>query len=159
MQFPLLLLCLFDVAHTLFPLWRSYSCRGVCVGLPLFHRSPFTFWETCGWASNWHQPFFSMNAVHSILLAFLCAAYRFLSPLLRSTTVEMQREDKGFEWRWKMRFSCRVNESQEEQRRLFTSPSPVWLVAKAVVGDVLLHESTEDCVHQGECLWNSLVMP
>lgn len=47
-----LLLLLFGVAHTLFPLWRSYGCMGVCVGLPLIHRSSFTFWETWGWVSK-----------------------------------------------------------------------------------------------------------
>lgn len=104
MQLPVLLL-LFGVAHTPFPLWRSYGCRGVCVGLPLIHRSSFTFWETWGWATNWHKAFLSMNVAHSIPQAFLCAAYRFLSPGPRSTMVELQREDSGSEWRWKMRSS------------------------------------------------------
>lgn len=74
MQFPLLLLLLFGVAHTLFPLWRSYSCRGVCVGLPLIHRSSFTFWETWGWASNWHQAFFvnECGAQHPAGLSLRC---------------------------------------------------------------------------------------
>lgn len=75
-QFPLLLLLLllFGVAHTLFPLWRSYSCRGVCVGLPLIHRSSFTFWETRGWVSNWHQAFFfnECSAQHPAGLSLCC---------------------------------------------------------------------------------------
>lgn len=70
---PLLLL-LFGVAHTLFPLWRSYSCGGVCVGLPLIHRSSFTLWETWGWASHWHQAFFvnECPAQHPAGLSLRC---------------------------------------------------------------------------------------
>lgn len=50
------------------------SHRGVCIGLPPIHRSSFTFWETWGWVSNWHQAFLSMNAPHRIPQASLCAA-------------------------------------------------------------------------------------
>lgn len=73
MQVPLLML-LFGVAHILLRLWRSYSCWGVCVGLLLIHRSSFTFWETWGWASNWHQAFFvnECGAQHPAGLSLRC---------------------------------------------------------------------------------------
>lgn len=103
--------------HTLTRL-GSYSYRGVCVGLPLIHRSSFIFWEIWGWASNWLQAFFSpMNVMHSILLAFLCAAYRFLRPGPWNTTVELQK-DNSLDWRWKIVFSeggkIKVNRSKDE---------------------------------------------
>lgn len=105
MQVPLLLL-LFGVAHTLFPLWRSYSCRGVCVGLPLIHRSSFTFWETWGWTSNWHQAFFVNECrTQDPRRPFTVLPIGFLSPGPRSTAVALQREDSNLEWRWKMRSS------------------------------------------------------
>lgn len=56
------------------------SHSGVCVGLPPIHRTPFTFWETWGWVSNWQQAFLSMNALHTIPQASLCAAYTFYRP-------------------------------------------------------------------------------
>lgn len=43
----------------------------------------------------------------------------------------------------------RENESQEEQRALFTSSTLAWHAAKPVVGDVLQYESTEDYEYQG----------
>lgn len=162
MQLPLLLL-LFGFAHTLFPLWRSYSCRGVCVGLPLIHRSSFTFWETWGWASNWHRTFFFCQWM------WRAASRRPFSMLPidssvqvpRSATVEPQiREDSGLERRWKMRSSHGgENESQEKQRGLFTSSSPAWHFSRPIVSKVLQCESRQDYEHQGKCLRNYLVMP
>lgn len=93
-----------------------------------------------------------MNAAHSIPQAFLCAAYRFLSPGPRSTAVELQREDSSLEWRWKMRSSDGGKmKSQEEQRGLFTSSIQAWHAATPIVGHVLQYESPEDYEHQGEC--------
>ena len=51
-----------------------YSSCGVCVGLPPIHRSSFTFWETWGWVSNWHQAFSVSEypAQHPTDLALCC---------------------------------------------------------------------------------------
>lgn len=38
----------------------------------------------------------------------------------------------------------RENESQEEQRGLFTSSPPTWHFAKPIVGDVLQYKSKKD---------------
>lgn len=50
----------------------------------------------------------------------------------------------------------RENESQEEQRGLFTSSTPAWHVAKPVVGDVLQYESSRIMSirgNVGETIW------
>lgn len=124
MQVPLLLL-LFGVAHTLFPLWRSYSCRGVCVGLPLIHRSSFTFWETWGWTSNWHQAFFCQWMPHTgSPQAFYRASYRIPQSGSEEHRCGAPKGGQQFRVEVKNEVLRWENENQQEEKRLFTSCTP-----------------------------------